>query len=197
MAMRAFFWISLAGLAWLYLGYPLLVWVRARLRPRPVDMSHDPGGTLWVVIVAHEEAGALREKTRRLLASNVADRIVDIVVAGDASTDATAMVLDTIPEDRSWGSAPVTVDLLVNDTEADEDDFMLLGVPGKYRMRDRGNPDSRRPSRRSKWVRARQGLDAVSEDWNRQGGGLYSRPCPGCSGFRWRAWGTSASAIRC
>lgn len=62
------FWCSLAGLVYVYLGYPLLVKGLARVFPmrrerRPVDSK------VSVVIACHNEASRIRNKLTALLAS--------------------------------------------------------------------------------------------------------------------------------
>lgn len=94
------FWISLLGLVYIYAGYPALVWFLARICPRPIDGTRDPGGPLAVILVAHNEAEVLAEKIESVLASTLADRIVEIVVASDASTDATQEVVAHLSDPR-------------------------------------------------------------------------------------------------
>ena len=94
------FWVSVTGLGYVYLGYPLLVWVAGRVRPRPVDDSRDPGGRVSVVVAAHNEGGVLGGKIASLLASTMAGRMEEILVADDASTDGTGAVVDGIADRR-------------------------------------------------------------------------------------------------
>ena len=94
------FWVSLLGLVYIYLGYPALVWFLARIRPRPIDGTRDLGGPLAVILVAHNEAEVLPEKIQSVLASTIADRIAEIVVASDASTDATEEVVARLSDPR-------------------------------------------------------------------------------------------------
>ena len=58
------FWISVAALAWVYLGYPALVFLLARWRPvvlRPTQ----PVPTLSVAIAVHEEEEHIAERDRK------------------------------------------------------------------------------------------------------------------------------------
>ena len=40
--MKAAFWIAAALVAYVYAGYPLLLWARSRLAPRPVRAASPP-----------------------------------------------------------------------------------------------------------------------------------------------------------
>jgi len=95
------FWVSVALLAYAYVGYPALVAARARLRPRPPARGGEP--TVSIVIVAHDEATRIGARIQNLLALDYpADRL-EIVIASDGSSDGT-------PERaRAWEPEGVTV----------------------------------------------------------------------------------------
>jgi cellulose synthase/poly-beta-1,6-N-acetylglucosamine synthase-like glycosyltransferase len=86
-----FFWFLVAGAAYTYVGYPLLLGLLAWLRPRPVRRGPDGPRTCSVVLCVHnEEAHIVRrltELTGLLAASDVAG---EVIVVSDGSTDATA-----------------------------------------------------------------------------------------------------------
>jgi len=90
--MAIVFWISALAVAYVYAGYPAILALWARLRPRPVRKGQVlPPVT--IVIAARNEAARLGARIDNLLALDYpADRI-QIVVASDGSTDATATVL--------------------------------------------------------------------------------------------------------
>jgi poly-beta-1,6-N-acetyl-D-glucosamine synthase len=89
--LQIIFWASIAGLGYIYFGYPMFVWAIARLRPAvPLKASID--ATLSVVIVGFNEAHNLPRKLRCLLDSDCSDSILEIVFASDGSTDATESV---------------------------------------------------------------------------------------------------------
>lgn len=86
------FWISLGLLAWTYVGYPLALFVLARLRPRHVAAAPiEPA--VAIVIVAHDEAPRLRDKLASCLAQDYPAHRLRIVVASDGSTDGTAALV--------------------------------------------------------------------------------------------------------
>lgn len=93
------YWMSLAVVAYIYAGYPLLVWLRARRQPASVAQS---SGSLSVsvVIVAYNEARTLPAKIRSLLESTGVDRIEEILIGSDGSTDHTRQVIEGIADPR-------------------------------------------------------------------------------------------------
>ncbi|MGH8312938.1 MAG: glycosyltransferase family 2 protein, partial [Gammaproteobacteria bacterium] len=83
------FWASVAVLAYSYLGYPALVWLWARLRPRPGA----PAGLLprlSVVIVAHNEARQIEHRIENVLKQDYPPERLDVIMASDGSHDETA-----------------------------------------------------------------------------------------------------------
>jgi poly-beta-1,6-N-acetyl-D-glucosamine synthase len=88
------FWSSCAGVAYVYVGYPLLLRLWSRTSPRP---SHSAaGGSLprvSVVIAARNEADALGARIENLLALDYPPDRRQIVIVSDGSTDLTPAVL--------------------------------------------------------------------------------------------------------
>jgi len=93
------FWLSIAGLAYIYAGYPILIWQLGRRRPKPVNIG-DWKGSVSVVLVAYNEAGRIAKKLENLLASTSASQILEILVGSDGSSDATAVAARTFPDPR-------------------------------------------------------------------------------------------------
>jgi cellulose synthase/poly-beta-1,6-N-acetylglucosamine synthase-like glycosyltransferase len=86
--MQVFFWASAALLAYAYVGYPLLVALVARLRPRRVTRAaFEPPVT--VLITAYNEERDLRAKLENTLALDYPKDKLEILVASDCSTDRT------------------------------------------------------------------------------------------------------------
>jgi cellulose synthase/poly-beta-1,6-N-acetylglucosamine synthase-like glycosyltransferase len=79
--------LSAAWVGFAYAGYPLLLALLARLRPRPVARA-DAAPSLAVVIAVHNGAALLAHKLERTLALAY-PRPFEVIVASDASTDAT------------------------------------------------------------------------------------------------------------
>jgi cellulose synthase/poly-beta-1,6-N-acetylglucosamine synthase-like glycosyltransferase len=96
------FWIASGLLAWIYLGYPLVVAALARLAPwRP-----DPSGsipTLSVAIAVHNEAAAIEERIADVLKQAASDevRLLEVLIGSDGSTDDTDMIVATLAASES------------------------------------------------------------------------------------------------
>jgi cellulose synthase/poly-beta-1,6-N-acetylglucosamine synthase-like glycosyltransferase len=84
-------WVGIVlGLAWLgfaYAGYPVLLWLLARVAPRPVQAA-DAHPALSVIIAVYNGAAALPRKLEQTLALPYPGPI-EVIVASDGSTDAT------------------------------------------------------------------------------------------------------------
>ncbi|HVM68443.1 MAG TPA: glycosyltransferase [Gaiellaceae bacterium] len=86
-AAKALFWLSAVLLLWTHLLYPLGAIALSRLRTRRVRQEVvEP--TVTVVVAAHDEESVIERRLENLLALDYPDKL-EIVVASDASTDAT------------------------------------------------------------------------------------------------------------
>ena len=93
------FWFSLIGLMYLYVGYPGLVRLLARIRPLRRDKA--PSQTpVSVVIASYNEADRIVNKLSSLLSSEQAAQIGEILVGSDGSTDRTYDLLNQLRDDR-------------------------------------------------------------------------------------------------
>ncbi len=83
---------SLAMLAYTFAGYPLLIALWARLRPRPaVRGSAQP--SVAIIVVAYNEEARIRNKIETCLAQDYPSDRFRIVIASDGSTDGTADIV--------------------------------------------------------------------------------------------------------
>lgn len=103
-AARASMYASIAAIGVTYLGLPLYVGLRAKLRPRPLRLGAVPLGSVSVVIAAHDEAATITATLDRLHTQHCPE-VVEIVVASDGSTDATVELA------RAHPSRPIVLDL--------------------------------------------------------------------------------------
>jgi cellulose synthase/poly-beta-1,6-N-acetylglucosamine synthase-like glycosyltransferase len=95
--LKLLFWSSLGALAWTHVGYPAAASLAARVRTRPVRQ----GGELpnvSVIVAAHDEEAVIERRLENLLALDYPADKVEIVVASDASTDATDDVVARVSE---------------------------------------------------------------------------------------------------
>src|SRR5919199_6908551 len=88
LAAEVLFWLSAAALLYTYIGYPLLVYLVSRLRPREVKKA-DCEPTVSVIITAYNEERDLRAKLENTLALDYDPQKLEIIVASDCSTDRT------------------------------------------------------------------------------------------------------------
>jgi cellulose synthase/poly-beta-1,6-N-acetylglucosamine synthase-like glycosyltransferase len=88
----ALFWACVALLAYVYAGYPALVWLRAARSRRGAHAAPAPTATeptVSVLLVAHDEADRIAARIENLLALDYPRDRLEIIVASDGSSDAT------------------------------------------------------------------------------------------------------------
>lgn len=93
------FWLSILGVAYIFVGYPLLMFVLSRLRPLRTQKSANTQ-PVSVVIVGFNEAARWPAKIANVLGSDDAHLIRELIIASDGSTDDTAAVLATVSDPR-------------------------------------------------------------------------------------------------
>jgi len=82
------FWACIALLAYVYVGYPVLVYLASKLWPRAVKRGEiEPRVT--VLITAFNEENAIRHKLENTLAIDYPKEKLEVLVASDGSTDGT------------------------------------------------------------------------------------------------------------
>lgn len=86
------FWSALGLIAYGYLGFPILVLLRGRLRPRPIAAA-DYCPPVSVVLSAYNEAASIAGRLDNLLQQDYPPERLEIVVASDGSTDGTEAIL--------------------------------------------------------------------------------------------------------
>ncbi len=85
---QIFFWTSVAALLYVYVGYPLLVYLVSIVRPCPVKKSFvEP--TVTVLITAYNEERDIRAKLENTLRIEYPKEKLEILVASDCSNDQT------------------------------------------------------------------------------------------------------------
>jgi cellulose synthase/poly-beta-1,6-N-acetylglucosamine synthase-like glycosyltransferase len=92
---RALFWTSLGAIGWTHLGYPVVAGALARVRPRPIR-KEDVLPTVSLVVAAHDEEAVIERRLANLLELDYPPERVEIVVASDASTDATDALVERL-----------------------------------------------------------------------------------------------------
>jgi len=82
------FWLSIAALVYTYIGYPLLVVLVSKLRPRAMKRgAFEP--MVSVIITAYNEERDLGAKLENTLALDYPKELLEVIVASDCSSDRT------------------------------------------------------------------------------------------------------------
>ncbi|OQY68657.1 MAG: hypothetical protein B6D46_03145, partial [Polyangiaceae bacterium UTPRO1] len=90
--MAILFWLCAAAMAYVYVGYPLLLFLVSRVvRRRVAKAAITP--TVTMVIAAYNEEQAIAKKLENSLALDYPADKLDILVASDGSTDATNRIV--------------------------------------------------------------------------------------------------------
>jgi len=94
------FWSSLAVLCYNYAGYPILVFLAAKLFPaderRSATSSQEHLPRVTVLIVAYNAEHHIQERIRNVLACDYPHDRIEVLVASDGSTDATVSLVDAL-----------------------------------------------------------------------------------------------------
>ena len=87
-----FFWLSILGVAYAYIGYPIALLVWARLRPVGLQATVPVPDEISIVLPVHNEIGNIRARLDNLLSIDVPEGGAEIIVVSDNSTDGTTEV---------------------------------------------------------------------------------------------------------
>jgi cellulose synthase/poly-beta-1,6-N-acetylglucosamine synthase-like glycosyltransferase len=91
--MKWVFGLSLAMIAYAYFGYPLWLFLRTRLRSRPIRPA-PIFPFVSIVLAVHNEEKVLPAKLRNLAKLNYPEDRFEVVVISDGSTDGTNRILE-------------------------------------------------------------------------------------------------------
>jgi poly-beta-1,6-N-acetyl-D-glucosamine synthase len=96
---ESLFWISVAAILYTFLGYPLAVWLLARMRKREVIKA---GITprVSVVIACHNEQNNIEARIKNIFDGDYPRDLIGIVIVSDGSTDFTAEIARRHTSDR-------------------------------------------------------------------------------------------------
>ena len=99
MIQQLLFWGAALFLGYTYAGYPLLLVARARFGSQPVA-KEDCLPRASILVIAHNEEASICRKIDNLLALDYPPGLLDLVIASDASTDATVRLASAYASDR-------------------------------------------------------------------------------------------------
>src|SRR5512136_916024 len=87
------FWLCVISILYTYAGYPALLGLFARLKPKPAPYPpHEPNITL--LIAAYNEESSIAQKLENSLALDYPREKLQILVAADGSSDRTAEIVE-------------------------------------------------------------------------------------------------------
>jgi len=98
--MKAVFWVGVAWLAYVYVGYPLVLWVIGSLGGKQFDTRADCLPVVSVLISARNEEKDIGWKVKETLNWNYPPERLEVLVASDASEDRTDEILRSIADPR-------------------------------------------------------------------------------------------------
>lgn len=86
------FWGSLAFMAYIFVGFPIIVWVRSLIFPRSYQ-CRDIEPSVSIIVAAHNEAPGIAEKLENTLALDYPSERLEIIIASDGSDDETDAIV--------------------------------------------------------------------------------------------------------
>src|SRR2546423_2568977 len=93
----AVFWACAALVVYAYAAYPALIWCLAGWFGRRAEVPADGGGelpTVSLLIAAYNEEAVIEKRVQTALMTDYPPEKLEIVVASDGSTDATARIVE-------------------------------------------------------------------------------------------------------
>jgi cellulose synthase/poly-beta-1,6-N-acetylglucosamine synthase-like glycosyltransferase len=94
------FWCSALVVAYIYVGYPVLLGLLARLFPRSSRLEEGFRPSVSLLISAHNEAAVIRKKIENSLQLDYPKSLLEIIVISDSSSDATDEIVSEYAHDR-------------------------------------------------------------------------------------------------
>ncbi|HZO38343.1 MAG TPA: glycosyltransferase family 2 protein [Methylomirabilota bacterium] len=90
--MKILFWVAALLVVYTYFGYPFVLWACTKIRARDVRKK-EIFPRVSIIIAARNEGDRIREKIERTLALDYPVERLEIIVASDASDDATDAIV--------------------------------------------------------------------------------------------------------
>src|SRR5437879_8108153 len=98
-ALGLLFWGCLGLLVYVYVGFPLLLLARSRMRPRPHRSARETPA-VSVVIAARNEEGVIGSRVENLLQVDYPKSRLEVVIASDGSADGTNEIVRRYADGR-------------------------------------------------------------------------------------------------
>lgn len=97
--MELIFWLSLAIIVYVYLGYPLTVYILSLFYKKPLRGKY-LYPKISVLVAAYNEEGYIEDKIKSLLSLDYPDERMEILIGSDGSTDKTADIAKRYASER-------------------------------------------------------------------------------------------------
>ena len=94
------FWLNSLILIYIYVGYPFLLFLLAKIKPRSVQFDDQFFPTVSIIISAFNEEAIIEEKIKNTLSLDYPREKLDIWVVSDASTDKTDAIVESFQDSR-------------------------------------------------------------------------------------------------
>lgn len=101
------FWTLFGLVLWCLIGYPLVMVAKARVLPRPTQVSPSTP-SVSVVIAVRNEAGRIGERIENILEQEYPGDQLQVIVAANGCTDATEAIVEELAERDSRVSLVVS-----------------------------------------------------------------------------------------
>jgi cellulose synthase/poly-beta-1,6-N-acetylglucosamine synthase-like glycosyltransferase len=92
--MKALFWISLAAIAYTYIGYPAIMFLLARFFPRPWKREN-LRASVSIIMAVHNGAQRIHAQVDHLL-SLEPEHVREVIIVSDGSNDGTSEILSQL-----------------------------------------------------------------------------------------------------
>lgn len=92
---RAFFWLSLGVICWVYAGYPVAALVAGRIRPFRLSFTDPAPSRVTVGIAIHNEARVIEARIANVLAQELESEL-EVIVASDGSSDSSDEIVSRL-----------------------------------------------------------------------------------------------------
>jgi len=92
MTVLIIFWVSAVVIAYAYLGYPAVMYVLSRVRPRPWKKAETLPG-ISIIMAVHNGAALIGDQVQHLLSLDYPEALLEVIVVSDGSTDGTEEIL--------------------------------------------------------------------------------------------------------
>ena len=138
------FWFCIGALAYVYVGYPLVVYLVSRIRPRPINaFVIEPKVT--ILITAFNEEAAIRAKIENTLAIDYPKEKLEIMVASDGSVNVPTTANPPAPSSTACRAAAAARYLSIITTRWGGRSALCCISIGCQRRR--GSPTEKRPKK--------------------------------------------------